>query len=234
MKLLAVTDNLIFVKGLRAVLEGSLEAGGFEVEQAPQTPGALAVAVAQFRPELLLLDETRADVSAVTEAHQSFPALRIIAWIGPDAAELSLQLLQAGASALLQSNSTEKELKDCLSALGRGEVFVPPALGNTMWMSRRCKITPRESQLMLHVAQGLANKEIAFQLGISEGTVKVYLSRLFAKLGVSDRYELALVSLRNGAGVAPSAGPAAGIRSIFLKRELAPLGRAAQSQWASV
>jgi hypothetical protein len=47
------------------------------------------------------------------------------------------------------------------------------------------------------LAQGLRNKEIAWSMGISEGTVKVYLSRLFTKVGASDRFELALLALRN-------------------------------------
>ena len=47
------------------------------------------------------------------------------------------------------------------------------------------------------LAQGLKNKEIAFRMGIVEGTVKVYLSRLYSKLGVNDRFELALLTLRN-------------------------------------
>ena len=61
----------------------------------------------------------------------------------------------------------------------------------------RVKVSPRESQLVALVAQGLRNKEIAYRLSISEGTVKVYLSKLFTKLGVEDRYQLALHGLKN-------------------------------------
>jgi DNA-binding CsgD family transcriptional regulator len=58
-------------------------------------------------------------------------------------------------------------------------------------------LTKRESQLVSLLSQGLKNKEIATTLTISEGTVKVYLSRLFQKVGVKDRFELALYGLRN-------------------------------------
>jgi DNA-binding CsgD family transcriptional regulator len=58
-------------------------------------------------------------------------------------------------------------------------------------------LTKRESQLVSLLSQGLKNKEIASTLTISEGTVKVYLSRLFQKVGVKDRFELALYGLRN-------------------------------------
>jgi DNA-binding CsgD family transcriptional regulator len=58
-------------------------------------------------------------------------------------------------------------------------------------------LTRREGQLVTLLPQGLKNKELAYALGITEGTVKVYLSKLFKKLGVNDRFELALYALKN-------------------------------------
>ena len=63
--------------------------------------------------------------------------------------------------------------------------------------TNRIALAPRERHVTGLIAQGLSNKEIAWSLGITEGTVKVYLSKLFDKLGVSDRFELALVALKN-------------------------------------
>ena len=63
--------------------------------------------------------------------------------------------------------------------------------------ARRYALTRREGQLVTLLSQGLKNKEITTALGISEGTVKVCLSRLFQKLGVKDRFELALYGLKN-------------------------------------
>ena len=59
------------------------------------------------------------------------------------------------------------------------------------------RLSPREQQLMRLVAQGLSNKQLAAELMISEGTIKVYLAKLFRKLGVHDRYELAIQGLRS-------------------------------------
>src|SRR6185503_15843601 len=61
----------------------------------------------------------------------------------------------------------------------------------------RVALTQREGQLVSLLSQGLKNKEIAVTLMIGEGTVKVYLSRLFRKVGVKDRFELALFGLKN-------------------------------------
>jgi DNA-binding CsgD family transcriptional regulator len=86
-------------------------------------------------------------------------------------------------------------------------------------------LTQREGQLVSLLSQGLKNKEIATTLMISEGTVKVYLSRLFQKVGVKDRFELALFGLKNlttgqipvgDKSHRPSAMP--GLRSLVLDR----------------
>jgi DNA-binding CsgD family transcriptional regulator len=63
--------------------------------------------------------------------------------------------------------------------------------------SKTVDLTNRESQLVTLLAQGLKNKEIASCLGITEGTVRIYLSRLFAKIGARDRFEVAVFGLKN-------------------------------------
>lgn len=215
MRLLGYTENAIFATGLRALLEPAMS-----VEIGAPSKGDLRTMILATVPDIVLVDSMRAEVSTVATAHKEFPELRIVAWINNDSPELSLQLLEAGAVALLQHCCSEQDLRDCMAAITRCEIYVPQKLGKTMWMSQRCKITPREGQLMQTVAQGLANKEIAWQLGISEGTVKVYLSRLFDKLGVSDRYELALLGLRNGA-VETEKMQGSAPKAIYLKRRFA-------------
>jgi DNA-binding CsgD family transcriptional regulator len=86
-------------------------------------------------------------------------------------------------------------------------------------------LTQREGQLVSLLSQGLKNKEIATTLMISEGTVKVYLSRLFQKVGVKDRFELALFGLKNlTTGQIPvgdkgrRAGAIPGLRSLVLDK----------------
>ena len=100
-------------------------------------------------------------------------------------------------------------------------------------------LTQREGQLVSLLSQGLKNKEIATTLMISEGTVKVYLSRLFQKVGVKDRFELALFGLKNlTTGQLPStekgarggASPMPGLRSLVLEK---PADRPEPSRFAT-
>jgi DNA-binding NarL/FixJ family response regulator len=102
-----------------------------------------------------------------------------------------------GVSGILCRNSRAELHLECLLTVARGEQWVDSRLAATLKESRQIHLSPRERQITSLLLQGLPNKEIAWQLGLSPGTVKVYLSRLFYKVGVADRYELALLALRN-------------------------------------
>jgi DNA-binding CsgD family transcriptional regulator len=111
-----------------------------------------------------------------------------------------------------------------------GELWFEKALTDSFLCARRVALTQREGQLVTLLSQGLKNKEIATTLMISEGTVKVYLSRLFQKVGVKDRFELALFGLKNlTTGQLPvgekghrGATPMPGLRSLVLDRPSEP------------
>ena len=81
-----------------------------------------------------------------------------------------------------------------------GELWFEKALTEAFLCSGRVALTQREGQLVSLLVEGLGNEEIAATLMISEKTLKVYLSRLFQKVGVKDRFELARFGLRNIAG----------------------------------
>jgi DNA-binding CsgD family transcriptional regulator len=86
---------------------------------------------------------------------------------------------------------------DALQAIREGELWYEKDLLESFLHGERVTLTRREGQLVTLLSQGLKNKEIAWSLRLSEGTVKVYLSRLYQKLGVNDRFEMALYGLKN-------------------------------------
>ncbi len=96
-----------------------------------------------------------------------------------------------------------------LRRIHAGELWFEQALTDSILTARRYTLTRREGQIVTLVAQGLKNRELGVALNISEGTVKVYLSRLFKKLGLKDRFELALFGLKN---MTTSYGTQSGIR----------------------
>ena len=118
-------------------------------------------------------------------------------WVNSISTELAFQAMGLGVRGILRKTlPTDLQVK-CLQKVQAGELWFEKALTDSFLCARRVALTQREGQLVSLLSQGLKNKEIATTLMISEGTVKVYLSRLFQKVGVKDRFELALFGLKN-------------------------------------
>lgn len=110
-------------------------------------------------------------------------------------------LLEAKAlkvEGIVLKNSDPAYLLECLDRVGAGASWLDPEIGERIddlsqrFDSRRPPLAPRERELIRFVARGLRNREIAQELGVTEGTVKVYLHAVFDKLGVKNRTELAI------------------------------------------
>jgi DNA-binding NarL/FixJ family response regulator len=111
--------------------------------------------------------------------------------------ELAYQAKEAGYSGLLDSRSSRSEILSALERCGRENIGFDCPPGMELRPARAVRMSARQGQLVRLLARGLKNKEIAASLGLTEGTVKVYLSKLFKKAGVKDRFELALFGLKN-------------------------------------
>jgi DNA-binding NarL/FixJ family response regulator len=150
------------------------------------------------RPDVLMVDVTSAmTLGALNQLKSTAPAAAVILWIDNVAPEYATQALQLGVRGFIFKNASLESHLECLRRVAEGELWVQNEVTNKLLCVQQTRLTPRERQLMALLAQGMKNKEIAWQLKITEGTVKVYLSRLFQKVGANDRFELALIALRN-------------------------------------
>ena len=125
------------------------------------------------------------------------PKSRVILWVDTISTEFASQAIGLGVCGILRRNLSADMHLRCLLEVAAGQLWVEGDLSRSLLCAQQIHLTPRERQLMGLLAQGLKNKEIAWSLGITEGTVKVYLSRLFDKVGANDRFELALMALKN-------------------------------------
>jgi DNA-binding NarL/FixJ family response regulator len=123
------------------------------------------------------------------------PGAKLILWGRSVPVEFGWQAIQAGVRAILCKRATLQALLQCLEVVRSNGTWFDNELMSGVAESRAVSLTPRETQLVTLLAHGLKNKEIAAALGLSEGTVKVYMSKLFDKLKVKDRFELALYGL---------------------------------------
>jgi DNA-binding NarL/FixJ family response regulator len=156
------------------------------------------IAPCAFPPDVLILDAPPGGGNVIPRLQSAYPGIPVIGWVRAAGSEPSLNALEMGAVGILQDHSSSRDILACVASVLDGSIWAPPWIAQALISSRQCKLTRREGQLIKLVSQGLCNKEIASALTISVGTVKVYISRLFDKLDVSDRYELALLVLRQG------------------------------------
>lgn len=194
-------DSAIAAAGLSAIV-GEIE--GFRPLGTYSSLDLLEEHAQSERPQVLLIQlSSAATLDVVRRVLSAVPGAGVILWIGASPAEFLSQAIRLGIRGIVGMNSSIEAHKECIRSVAAGQLWVDREIGQRLLQLDNITITPRERQLMGLLAQGLRNKEIAWSLGITEGTVKVYLGRLFVKLGVSDRLELALLALRN---IAPDHG----------------------------
>ena len=145
---------------------------------------------------IIVLDQALSAIETLQDLVKRFEG-GVIAWLPCISPEVGLSVLQEGVRGILEDRSSIEDILACLKALRHGGSWVPAEVSSVLLTRKICRLSPRDAQVITLLTSGLRNKEIAHAMGITEGTVKVYLSKIFTKLGVSDRFELALFALRS-------------------------------------
>jgi len=207
-RVLLVDDHAVVREGLRAFLElqdgidvvGEAEDG----EQALQEADALA-------PDVILMDLMMPNldgVAAMRELRTRDSSARVVVLTSFLDDERLLPAIQAGAAGYLLKNAEPAELARAVRAAHHGEAVIDPTVAARLMSAlaedRRParvdteRLTRREREVLGLIAQGRSNKRIAFELGISEKTVKTHVGHVLEKLGVTDRTQAALLAVRDG------------------------------------
>jgi len=185
---------------IRTALEALLRDTDYEIVGTASTGEATLAEIDQVRPDILLLDlqmpvGSGMDVLRSIRADDARQRVILLTAAIDDSSLLEAKSL--GVQGMVLKNSDPANLLDCLDSVRHDRTWIDPELGERArrlaeTLTRGTPLAPRERQLIGFVRKGLRNREIAEQLGITEGTVKVYLHSLFEKLGVSSRTELAI------------------------------------------
>jgi DNA-binding NarL/FixJ family response regulator len=129
----------------------------------------------------------------LADTHGRMPGCNLVIRVGPMSRELIFQALEYGVRGILPVQLSPHMLVQSLERIAKGEVLIEVTdAGFDSSGEKRVTFSEREKQVVELLAQGLKNKEIAAAMNLAEGTVKVYLSRLFKKTKVRDRFELML------------------------------------------
>lgn len=159
------------------------------------------------RPAIVLVYlVSRINLSDVRALRSAGERCHIVLWGEGLAGEFAFQAMQLGVRGVLSSGISVEGLLAALENIHRGILCFEQELMDSVLAQRRVNLTKRQGQIVSLVSRGFKNKEIASAMGITEGTVKVYLYKLFRKLGVNDRLDMALYGLKN-LFVGPAATP---------------------------
>ena len=209
MRILIVDDHALFRQGLRFLLR-DLDAQ-LQIAEAGDCEQALALAAEAF--DVVLLDLHMpgvAGLAALDAVRQGFEASRIVVLSGEEDPRQIRRAIDAGAVGFIPKSSTPEVLLSALRLVLADGIYLPtvalkgvdePASGASSAISgERLKdaLSERQVDVLRKAVQGKANKVIARELGISEGTVKAHLSAAFRALGVHNRTEAVYAAARSG------------------------------------
>jgi DNA-binding NarL/FixJ family response regulator len=202
-RVMIADDHLVVRSGLQQLL-ATFE----DVELvASASDGDEAVRVcAEHLPDVALLDLEMPGVDGIEATRridEQAPSTRVVVFTSFSDRERILQALEAGAIGYLLKDAEPDELHRGIRAAAIGESPIDPKAAAELLAGRAAsepggELSDREREVLVLVASGLANKQIARRLGISEKTVKGHLTRIFQTIGVADRTQAALWAERSG------------------------------------
>ena len=195
-----VDDHQLFLSGVRAELPDDLPVAG-----AASDVDAAIEMIREREPDVVLVDvhmPAGGGARVIREVLQTHPAVRFLALSVSDAPEDVIAVIRAGARGYVTKTIAPDELAEAIRRVADGDAVFSPRLAGFVLDAFAAPasavldpdldlLTPREQEVLRHLARGYAYKEIARQLGISVKTVETHVSSVLRKLQLSSRHELA-------------------------------------------
>ncbi len=206
-RVLVVDDQTLFRTGLTSLLgeDGRVEVVGQAVD------GADAVRQAtKYKPDVVLMDVKMPNVDGIEATRQiveALPDVRVLILTTFETDSQVIQALKAGASGYVLKDSSAAAIISSIVAVMSGERVMASAVANRVLEMLTGTTTPkefydgltnREIEILKLLANGMANKQIAYRLKISEKTVRNHVSNTYEKLGIYDRSQAVLYAVRKG------------------------------------
>jgi two-component system response regulator DevR len=202
LSLLIVDDHEVVRQGLVSLLD---RRAGFRVVAQAGTVAEAIEQARRFEPNIVILDVRLPDgsgVEACREIRSELPATRVIMLTSYPDEEAVLSAIVAGASGYLLKQIRARDLVAAIETVGRGESLLDPAvtekvlerirrIASGTYTNEFAQLTGQERKILLLVAEGKTNKEIASEIFLSDKTVKNYVSSILSKLNLERRAQAA-------------------------------------------
>ena len=204
-RILLAEDQTLMRQGLKTILE--LESGFQVAGEAEDGKAAVKLAL-QLRPDIILMDVQMPQlngVEATAAICRSWPEARVIILTTFDRDDYVFQGVRAGAVGYLLKDLPAPKLIETIRRVHDGEVFIQPEIASRTLRAALHSpgdliepLSEREREVLVMLAQGIPNKEIADKLHLAEGTVKNHVSNILGKLQAQNRTEAADIARRRG------------------------------------
>lgn len=214
MKILLVDDHVLFREGMRYVLQQLPET--VEILEAGNLPDALKLAEQHPESDLALLDlhmPGSEGAVSIKFFHQRYPYIPLIVVSGEEGRNVMEKVMASGASGFVCKNSSSVVMLGALNLVLAGGVYIPPQMlqrhaalaerevppvDGRSARTNEYGLTARQLQVLTHLAKGSSNREIAEQMCIAEGTVKIHVAAAYQALRVCSRMEAVRVAKQLG------------------------------------
>lgn len=207
--ILIVDDHPLFRQAL--VLAASNVAPDSKIHEVGTLEAALSYIANESKPDLVLLDLKLPNVqgyTGVAMVHAEVPNSPILVISSADPEKASIEARRFGAIGFISKESELSKIEDAIGAAIKGEFSQDPQANNghpdkelDSMAQKVASLTPMQLRVLLGVLSGRLNKQIAYDLGISEATVKAHLTAIFKKLDVGNRTQAALAARALGVGL---------------------------------
>ena len=197
-RILVVDDHMLMRVGL---VSAASDQPDMQVVAAVESGEEAVDAYRTHRPDVTLLDLRMPGMSGldtIRALRTAFPSARIIVFSNSARGEEVYQALKLGAVGFVVKDMKLERLLDAIRQVHAGEKYVPPELAVRMSERIFAQLSEREKEVLQLIAKGRLNKEIGSALGITEGTVKIHVTNLMAKLEVTARTEAVVVAVQQG------------------------------------
>ncbi|ATG58941.1 MULTISPECIES: response regulator transcription factor [Pseudoalteromonas] len=203
---LIADDHPLFREALKGALSVKFE--GLEVFESSDFDSTLQVLSEQEDLDILLLDlhmPGNGDLYGLIRIREEYPSLPIAVVSGSEDVNIVSKVMGYGAMGFIPKSSSSDDIANAINQILEGDTWLPKELKNKVAeiegedreiAAQVASLTPQQYRVLQYLHEGLLNKQIAYELHISEATVKAHITAIFRKLGVYNRTQAVLIAAK--------------------------------------